>query len=209
MYEYWKYIPRHRLRASFESGETSIRLPSRVKNAGKLPSDAAAHIGAEVALGPERNGVAEVVGFGGRKRVDGWVFLVYACISVRHWVRKTEVRVSGTPNSTAEKLVAVAGGDVGLARDLTSLFATELERLLGHVRTSAGTGDATSLQQALHTLRGCAGTLGFGRVADAALAFELRARGGMILAADIADDIERLTAACDDADRAARGYLGE
>ena len=115
--------------------------------------------------------------------------------------------MSGTSNSTADKLLAAAGGDADLARELATLFITELERLLAEARAAAARGDGINLRKILHMLRGSAGTLGFGGVADAALAVELRVPGAASVATDLAEELARLSAACDAADRETQAYL--
>jgi HPt (histidine-containing phosphotransfer) domain-containing protein len=117
--------------------------------------------------------------------------------------------LSDVPKSHAHGLLAAAGEDVELAQQLARLFLVEYMRLLTEVDTAATNGDNGGLQEAAHALRGCALSLSFDQVADAALAIELRARTATPDPADLGPQLERLAEACHAAGKATRAFLGE
>lgn len=114
--------------------------------------------------------------------------------------------MSDVPGSHARGLLAAAGDDVELAQQLARLFLTEYVRLLEEIDTAASAGDAGHLKEAAHALRGCALSLSFDDVVDAALAVETRARATPSDGADLAQ-LERLAEACHAASTAARAFL--
>jgi CheY-like chemotaxis protein len=77
-------------------------------------------------------------------------------------------------------VLARAGGDVELLRELVELYRSDYPRLLGEIRQAVRAQDADRLRRAAHTLKGAAGTLGAEQVCAEALRLESMARDGSL-----------------------------
>jgi HPt (histidine-containing phosphotransfer) domain-containing protein len=111
------------------------------------------------------------------------------------------------PADISAGLLAAAGGDAGLARELAEVFLAEVPVQLSALAAAAGAGDPERVRRAAHTLKGSAGALGLTELARQAQAIELQAPAATRGAAGLGAAVERLRAACVEASRAARAYL--
>jgi HPt (histidine-containing phosphotransfer) domain-containing protein len=77
-----------------------------------------------------------------------------------------------------EVLLARAGGDAAMLRQVTGLFLGECPRALAMVRAAFAAGDAAELAKAAHYLKGMTGSLAAPDACAAAARLEGLGRGG-------------------------------
>lgn len=72
------------------------------------------------------------------------------------------------------------GGDIGLFQEITGLFTKDCPKLLSQIRSAVSGGDARTLEQAAHTLKGCVANFGADAAYQAALRLEKIGRAGQL-----------------------------
>ena len=92
-----------------------------------------------------------------------------------------------------------ADGQPGLVADVSRLFAEQGRMLLESVRQAVMTGDREELAARLHALKGTAGSVGAGLLAERCRQFEARAEtitpsAGLILVQELAEEFDRARA---------------
>ncbi|RIK81134.1 MAG: hypothetical protein DCC68_09315 [Planctomycetota bacterium] len=97
-----------------------------------------------------------------------------------------------------------AGGDEAILAELIDLYLSDGVKILGEIRAAADRGDAGSLAEAAHTLRGVVRMFGAARVGELALAIETMAEDQHL--ADAASLLSALVAAAEELNAALRAY---
>ena len=70
------------------------------------------------------------------------------------------------------------GGDREFLQEIAGLALADCPKLLEQIRAALSSGDATSLEKAAHTLKGCVSNFGARRAREAALELEKIGRAG-------------------------------
>ena len=100
-----------------------------------------------------------------------------------------------------DALLESIDGDTGFARELVGAFVGTADRELAAIATAVGSGDAATLRESAHTLKGTSANLRASAAASAAARLETAARTGQ--SAEISTLADQLTTEV----RAAIGYL--
>jgi HPt (histidine-containing phosphotransfer) domain-containing protein len=82
------------------------------------------------------------------------------------------------PEVDWEALLDSIDGDVGFARELVGAFVGTADRELAAIATALGTGDAATMRESAHTLKGTSANLRASAAASAAAQLESAARLG-------------------------------
>ncbi|HLH42929.1 MAG TPA: Hpt domain-containing protein [Bryobacteraceae bacterium] len=69
-----------------------------------------------------------------------------------------------------------AGGDLGLLREIASLFLDNYKQWLAEIRDAAARGDASALERAAHSIKGSVANFGARAAVEAAFGLELLGR---------------------------------
>jgi len=76
------------------------------------------------------------------------------------------------------------GGDLELFQEITGLFREDCPKILSEIRCAVQGADATALERAAHTLKGCVANFGAQAAAQAALNLEKMGRTHELAGAD-------------------------
>ena len=91
------------------------------------------------------------------------------------------------------RLDDITGGDTELEQELINLFLEDTPQRLAELEHSITTGDAITIQEAAHTLKGSCGNMGAVRMHHLAVDIEASARKGDLK--DIQQPVQALAAA--------------
>ena len=70
------------------------------------------------------------------------------------------------------------GGDLEFLQEIAGLALSDCPKLLGQIRSALSAGDATGVEKAAHTLKGCVSNFGARSAREAALQLEKIGRAG-------------------------------